>query len=51
VWDTYEDFLNDNEYLLISRAIYEFTTFSYGLASNYMIQFPEVKFLEEDKKD
>jgi hypothetical protein len=51
VWNSYDEYLLEENSLLVSTVDYQFTTFAYGLASDYLMEFPEVKFLmEEDKK-
>jgi hypothetical protein len=47
IWPTYRDFLNETNLALVATVTYEFITFSYGLSSNYMFEFPEVPFLED----
>lgn len=49
VWGAYEDYLKEDDYALIGRLTLEFLTFSYGIASNFMAEYPEVRFLEDDK--
>lgn len=50
VWETYEDFLAERDMLFVARISYEYYTFSYGLSSNYLEEFPEVKFLRENNE-
>ena len=48
VWETYADFLSETDYLLVGRVTFEFLTFSYGLSSAYMENFPELAFLQDE---
>ena len=51
VWDSVSDFLADRNAGLVNSATYEYITFSSGLASNYLEDLTEVKFLRAGKSD
>ncbi len=46
VWNSFEEYLNETDLVKLSKINFEYLTFSYGLSSNYMYEFPEVSILE-----
>jgi hypothetical protein len=47
LWKTYDDYLNDTNYLLVNKVNYEYSRFMSGATLNYIEEFPEVKVLEK----
>ena len=46
VWESFDAYLSETDQLLMSRVSYEFASFSSGVSTNFMAEFPEVKYLE-----
>lgn len=46
LWNTYDEYLNERDYPLVSKAGFEYIRFSSGISTNFMDEFPETAVLE-----
>lgn len=51
VWKDMDSFLTDRDRELVATATYQYMTFSVGLASDYLEDLPEIKFLRAGLND